>query len=138
MRSMSVLIMAGAIAGCTTAPPPPAVSERAQADYLRLIEGRVAGAAQRCLPTFTARRTQITPIGGDRVAFRVAGGREVYVNQIAGGGCSRLNPAFNTLVTQNYGANGLCSGDSARVVDLSTHTTIDSCVIGDFVPYRRP
>jgi hypothetical protein len=32
---------------------------------------------------------------------------------------------------------GLCRGDIGQVTDTLNHTTVGSCVMGDFIPYMR-
>ena len=54
------------------------------------------------------------------------------------GPCNGLGRPGTALLTKQYGSSGLCSGEIAQVVDTSTGSPIGSCVLSDFVPYRRP
>ena len=136
MRSMSVLIMAGALAGCTTAPPPPTDLAESQAKLQNVIQGRVAGQPINCLPSYQSRNARMVVIDNQTVAFQVTGG-PTYINHLEAGACSGLDSGFYQLVTNSYGSLGLCSGDTARVVDTRNGVGVGSCVIGDFTPYTR-
>ena len=70
------------------------------------------------------------------VVFRDSA-RRVYRNDFRGGSCSNLGGGHYALLTKSSGS-GLCSGDIAQVVDLSSGITFGSCVLGDFVPYTNP
>ena len=134
MRSVSVLIMAGAIAGCTTAPPPPTNLAEGQAKLQNIIQGRVAGQPVNCLPSYQSRKARMIVIDNQTVAFQVTGG-PTYINHLEAGTCSGLDSGFYQLVTKSYGS--LCSGDTARVVDTRNGVGVGSCVIGEFTPYTR-
>ena len=134
MRSISLLLLAAAVAGCSTAPAQQSNAARSQAEFQRLTSTRVAGAPIRCIPSLTARQAQIVAADSGRVAFRDGVGSTVYVSQLRGGTCQQLN---YTLVPAGGGTFGRCSGEPARVVDLHNGVTVDSCVLGDFTPYRR-
>ena len=136
MRSMSFLVMAGALAGCTTAPPPPTDLAQGEAKLQKIIQGRVAGAPVDCMPSYNARHAETKVIDNQTVAFRVVGG-PVYVNHLQAGSCSGLDSNFYQFVTKSYGANGLCRGDQAQVVDRRNGVNVGSCVIGQFTPYTR-
>ena len=131
MRSLSLVLVAAALNACTTAPPPPPTPE-AQAKLESLIAGKVAGQPITCLPSYRA--DQMVVIDDNTLAFE--DGRRVYVNRMQSG-CDRLSSGFYTLVTRST-TPSLCRGDIAEVADISTGTTVGSCVLGDFVPYTRP
>ena len=137
MRSLSLLLLAAAVVGCSTAPQQQTNSARAQAEFQRLTATRVAGAPIRCIPSMKARQAQVVAADAGRVAFRDGVGSTIYVSQLRGGTCQQLNSSFYSLVTVGGGTFGLCSGEPARVVDLHNGVTVDSCVLGDFTPYRR-
>jgi hypothetical protein len=99
----------------------------------RELAGRVpVGPPLSCLPpgpTYESRN-----VSENTIIFRR--GSTMYVNHPAGG-CNGLgNPAY-ALVTRSVGM-GPCRGDIAEVTDLSTHTMIGVCSLGDFLPYGRP
>ncbi|HUP67927.1 MAG TPA: hypothetical protein VM145_06930 [Sphingomicrobium sp.] len=132
MRSISLLLIGAAIAGCSTAPPPPAMrTAQGQEQFQRLLAGKVAGPPTSCLPSYRASDMRV--IDEDTVIFRQSANR-VYLGHFAGG-CNMLGQAGYALVTRQVGSSGLCSGDIATVVDTHNGFTVGSCVIGDFVPY---
>jgi hypothetical protein len=132
MRSISLLLIGAAIAGCSTAPPPPAMrTAEGQQQFERLLAGKVAGPPVSCLPS--TRNDDMRVIDEDTVVFRQSGNR-VYVGHMAGG-CNMLGHGGYALVTRQFGTSSLCHGDIATVVDTHTGFTVGSCVIGDFVPY---
>ncbi len=132
MRAISLILIGSAIASCTTAPPPPARSAEARAELQTLLAGKVAGQPMACLPHYRA--DNMIVIDDNTIAFR--DGKTVYRNDLRSG-CARLGNTFYTLVTRRVGGSGLCSGDLAEVVDFSSGTTVGTCVLGDFVPYRQ-
>jgi hypothetical protein len=130
MRAISLLLAAAVLTGCMTQPPPATRSAEAEAEFLKLTAGKVAGQPISCLPSY--QRSDMVTIDDGTVAFR--NGRTVYVNKLLGE-CSGLDSGFYTLVTTSHGS-GLCRGDIARVADIRTGVTAGSCAIGDFVPYK--
>jgi hypothetical protein len=137
MRSMSLLIAGSILASCTTAPPPaPTRTVKAEQQYQRLLAGKVAGTPISCLPSYNANDMQI--IDQSTIVFRTGGGGRVYIAHMDGP-CTNLSAnGPYALVTRQYGANGLCHGDIAHVVDTLNHFTVGSCAFGDFTPYTRP
>lgn len=131
MRGLSIVIAAGALAGCMSQPQPMARSAQAQAEFQNLTAGKVAGQPISCLPSY--RSGNMVTIDNSTIAFK--NGRTVYVNNLIGE-CSNLGSGFYTLVTRSNG-NGLCRGDIARVADVSTGMVVGSCAVGDFTPYTR-
>lgn len=132
MRKIIPLVMIAAVAGCA-APPPrsPMVDQKAQARLAQLLDGKVAGQPQSCLPNYRA--NDMIVIDDYTIAFR-DGANRVWVTKPMGG-CNLLGTGSYTLVTRQVGAMGLCRGDIGQVVDLTTKATVGSCVLGDFVPY---
>lgn len=130
---MRLFMLATAVAGmcaCATASEPSHRSAKAQATYDRMLAGKVAGKAEKCLPAY--RSDDMVVIDEDTILFR--DGRTVYVNQPLGG-CSNADRLGSTLVTRIFSAQ-LCRGDIATVVDHSSGITVGSCALGDFTPYR--
>lgn len=108
-------------------------SERAQTRLTKALEGKVAGAPQRCLPRFSRNDQRII----DRNTILYANGRTVYRNDPIGG-CGGLDPG-RTIVTTSIGGSGeLCQGDIIRVVDQVSGGIVGSCAFSDFIPYRTP
>jgi len=134
MRYLPILLVACAIGSCTTAPPPPntaALTPRDQARFDQLISGKVPGTPISCLPSYYA--GHMTTITNRGIAFRV--GSRVYFNSMQG--CQHLDDRY-ALVTRQYGASGMCSGDIAKLVDLPSGTFEGVCTFGEFVPYTAP
>ena len=136
MRSVVPVLMMAALAACN------ATSERmtmtAQADAQtrldKLLAGKVAGTPQSCLPHYRA--NDMIVIDDYTIAFR-EGSKRVWINKPQGG-CNLLSSGPYALVTHTTGGLGLCRGDIGTVADTLNHSTVGSCVIGDFVPYTVP
>lgn len=134
MRYVALIIGGTALAACTTAPEPVMRSAGKQAEYNRLVEGKVAGAPVDCLPRFDSNNMRVID---DQTAVFDSPGDRVYVTRF-NGSCSNLGNSGYALVTRQYGTDRLCRGDIAQVVQTSTGMSVGSCVFGDFVPYTRP
>lgn len=130
MRAFMLATVAVGLCACATASEPAQRSVKAQATYDRMLSGKVAGKAEKCLPTY--RSNDMTIIDDDTILFR--DGRTVYVNQPLGG-CQSLSRSGSALLTRNVGPQ-LCRGDLAEVVDNTSGMTLGACSLGDFVPYR--
>lgn len=132
MRSPILILAGAALAGCTATPMDVRVAQ-AEMELREMLSGRVAGPPQRCLPYY--RSGNMVNMDGGTLVFR--DGDTLYVNRLQGG-CARTIGGNYALVTNSLGGYGLCSGDIARLVDPSSGIQAGSCIIGDFVPYRRP
>jgi hypothetical protein len=135
MRGISLLLIGVGLVACTTtaAQQRPFRSAAKQQEFDRMLAGKAAGPPLSCLPHY--RSNDMVVIDENTIAFR-DGSRRVYVNHMMGG-CSNLGGAY-ALVTRQFGSADLCRGDIGQVVDLTTHSTVGSCVFGDFIPYTRP
>jgi hypothetical protein len=137
MKALVSLNILGVLALTTSCAPNPVYEQRAAAreaaELSRELAGRVAEAAQRCLPSF--RTTNLSVISDEVLLYR--DGRTIWV-QRPRGGCSGLGSGGNTLVTRQYGTSEMCDGDFNQVVDLRTGMLAGSCVFGPFVPYTKP
>jgi hypothetical protein len=131
VRSVVLLAVAGALAGCSTYANR-TEAERSAAQLQRELAGKVAGAPVRCLPTYRTR--DMVAVDDNVVLFR--DGRTTYVNRMKGG-CYALGSPGYALVTKSIGGYGLCRGDIAQVVDTTSRMLAGSCSFGDFVPYTR-
>lgn len=108
-------------------------SPKSQKELSQALAGRTAGPAVECVYNYPAMQTQT--IDQWTVLFRR--GSTVYV-QNPRGGCPGLGTPGYTLVTRAVGGNRMCSGDIARLADLSSGTSGGSCILGPFVPYTKP
>ena len=130
LSTLSPLILVSVLAGCAPYAAEPRTA-KAESKLTRALEGKVAGAAINCLPSYRA--NDMTIIDDGTLLFR-QGSATVYRNDPPGG-CSRLGDGTYTLVTRTMGGS-LCRGDIAQVVDLPSGMTVGSCSMGEFVPYR--
>lgn len=131
-RRAIVLAAVAAVAGCNTTPTAPERSAADQQELSRALQGRVAGAAVRCLPYFGS--TDVQVIDDWTILFRQGG--TIYV-QTPQGGCPGIGSHRNTMVSRVWGNGQVCSGDIQHLVDLSTGIGGGACVFGPFVPYRK-
>ena len=131
-KMRAIMLAAGVfgLCACATASEPALRTAQAQATYDRLLTGKIAGKAERCLPAY--RSNDMTIVDEDTILFR--DGRTVYVNHPPGG-CSNADRGGRALVTKTFNAE-LCRGDLATVVDSSTGMMVGACALGDFIPYR--
>ena len=133
MRILLSLAAVALLAGGVTAASP-AKEDRAAKEAAALekaIAGKVAGKPQGCISLSRARSSQI--IGENAIIYRVSS-NAIFVNKPVGG-CSGLRKD-KTLITRTPG-DRLCSGDIARVVDLSLGFEGAACVLGEFTPYTK-
>jgi hypothetical protein len=135
MKYAAALFAAGGLPllACASTPGQATHSPKAQKELAQALSGRTAGPAVDCIYNYPANKMQV--IDQWTVLFRNGG--TIYV-QNPRGGCPGLGFPGYTLVTRSVGANRLCSGDIARLADLSTGTGGGSCVLGQFVPYTKP
>jgi hypothetical protein len=135
MRSVVPLLIIAAVAGCTASSTRMTVTAQADAQSRlnKLLAGKVPGKPQSCLASYRA--NDMIVIDDYTLAFR-DGTNRVWINKPAGG-CNLLSAGPYALVTRNVGGMGLCRGDIGQVTDTLNHTTVGSCVMGDFIPYMR-
>ena len=131
MRMLLLAAAATSLVACeTTDSQPEQRSAAAQATYDRLLAGKTAGRPAKCLPL--QRSNDMVVIDDDTILYR--DGRTTYVNKPLGS-CSLLSRGSYALVTRSIGSQ-LCRGDIGTVTDMTSGTTVGSCSLGDFVPYR--
>ena len=131
MRLLILATAAVGLAGCATAVDQPAQrSATNQATYDKLLAGKTAGRPAKCLPLRSS--NDMVVIDDDTILYRE--GRTIYVNKPLGS-CSLLSRGSYALVTRSIGSQ-LCRGDIGTVTDMTSGTTVGSCSLGDFVPYR--
>ena len=129
MRSIPLILVASALASCSTTMEQPQMrTAEADARLQAILAGKVAGPPMSCLPSRMA-NNQMT-IDDHTLAFRDAG--RVYVNHLSGG-CGTLGGARTIVVRNPMGS--LCRGDIAEVVDVGLGAHVGGCVFGDFIPY---
>ena len=132
MRFTPLLVIASALAACSTTTEPTTRSAEAQAQLDKLLVGKVAGNPVSCLSQARPSASTVS-IDDNTIAFRQ--GSKVYINHPSGG-CTNLNGPY-ALVTRTPSTR-LCRGDIAEVRDMVSGFTVGSCVLGDFLPYAKP
>ncbi len=107
------------------------IRARAEARLARELEDKTAGPPQACITRFEAERMD-SPT--EEVLLFRASNQLVYVNR-PDGGCPATGGS-RRIERRSIGSN-LCRGEAFQVVDNQTGAYIGSCILGDFVPYRR-
>ena len=131
LHASAALAGAALIASCSTATDPPQRTAREAAELKKALEGRTAGAPQRCIPNWRASNMQI--VDDWTILYRDRG--TIYV-QKPRGGCHGLSNSMS-LIRNQFVSTRLCRGDINRVVDLRTGFGTGACVFSEFIPYRR-
>ena len=130
MRSVSLLLIGAALAGCSTYPPQPR-APHAEAHLQSMLAGKVAGPAAECIPSHAA--DNMVVVDDHTILFR-DGSRRVWRNDLNGGACHGLRLGGTLVTKREVGTSSLCRGDVSNVVTSGGMTT-STCVMGDFVPY---
>ena len=101
-----------------------------EAELAKLLEGRVAGEPQKCIPLSTTRSSQII----DKTAIVYKVGSTLWVNRPEGGAESLDDD--DILVLKTSGSQ-LCSIDTLELHDRTSRMYSGFVSLGEFVPYRR-
>lgn len=91
------------------------------------LVGRIPGPPQSCVPI---QSTASLHIDGGRIIYGVNG--TMYLNRSECRAGSDDIPVMHPLTSQ------YCQGDIVQMVDRLNQIPGPSCVLGDWVPYRRP
>ncbi len=102
---------------------------RGEAELAKILEGRVAGEAVRCIGTSDRRNLQI--IDGTALVF--GSGRTIYVNKPDG---VRFLDQFDVPVFTLFGSQ-LCKLDQVELRDRSSSIPGPRLTMGEFIPYHR-
>ena len=127
MRKFLLLLAGSALLASV---PAQAAPRDPEVELARAIEGRVAGEPVDCIDLHRVRGTQIIT----DTAIVYDAGSTIYVNRPRSGADSL--DRWDTLVTRLY-SNRLCSIDTVRLYDTTSHMTTGVVFLGEFVPYRR-
>jgi hypothetical protein len=102
--------------------------DRGEAKLAKILDGRVAGEAVRCLDASQRRNMQVV----DRTALVFRDGDTLYVNRPSGANFLTWSdvPVFKIWGSQ------LCAKDFVRLHDSATWMSGPTMVLGEFVPYR--
>lgn len=126
---IATIVAAAAIAAIPAAST--AKERLAPEDQLaKLLEGRVAGTPQDCIPLSSVNGSQI--IEKTAIVYRV--GSTMWVNRPRGGAESLDDD--DILVTKTTGSQ-LCSIDPVQLRDRTSQMYSGFVSLGEFVPYRR-
>jgi hypothetical protein len=95
----------------------------------KLLEGRVAGEPERCLPMSAANDLKVI----DKTALVYGRGKTIWVNRPAN---PRSLDDDDVLVRRSHTAQ-VCNLDIVRLVDRTSMMEVGSVGLGEFVPYRK-
>jgi hypothetical protein len=113
----------------------PAVSqtsaERGEAKLAKLLAGRVAGKPVDCVSLRNLRSSEIIK----DTAIVYGSGRTLYVNRLGEGKAWSIDDD-DILLTDTHSSQ-LCSIDTVRLIDRTSHTPSGFVFLGEFVPYTR-
>lgn len=126
-RLLPIAAAAAAMPAACSMPmqPPPSQAAAAQ------LAGRIAGAPESCVSTEPT--DSLHALDAQTIAY--GSGRTVYVNRLPAA-CPGIRP-MSTLITEVYGSR-LCRGDRVRGLEQGSTIPGPACILGDWVPYRRP
>lgn len=96
----------------------------------KLLEGRVAGEPQNCLPLTSISSSQVI----DQTAIVYRAGSTLWVNRPRGGAESLDDD--DIFVTKTSGSQ-LCSIDVVQLHDRASNMYSGFVSLGEFIPYRR-
>jgi len=124
-KALASLLLALPVASCAQpdAPVRTPISEQ--------LEGRVAGPPQTCIPSLSSGTLSAVDTG--TVAYR--SGAVIYVNHLTSP-CPNIAP-LNTLVVDALQGR-YCRGDRVRAIEPGATIAGPVCILGDWVPYRKP
>ena len=130
MRNKLLALAAAAVAISAPAYAGQSVAEKGEAKLAKMLEGRVAGEPQKCIPLSTTRSSQII----DKTAIVYKVGSTLWVNRPDGGAESLDDD--DILVLRTTGSQ-LCSIDTLELHDRTSRMYSGFVSLGEFVPYRR-
>jgi hypothetical protein len=125
MRPLILIAAAFAVSSCTRPVQPPRV------DLAQLLAGHVAGPPQACVTTFSNQNLRVI----DSSTITYGTGRTIYVNHLPGE-CPSIG-SYNTIIADLHG-NQYCHGDRVRGLEPDAIIPGPWCILGDWVPYRKP
>jgi hypothetical protein len=110
---------------------PVAEPARPRDDLTAELAGRSAGAAETCI--FADSQTAIRIRDRRTLSYQRAG--TVYVNRLPRD-CFRAEP-LSTLIIEGQSGR-YCAGDRVRELESGASVPGPTCLLGEWVPYRRP
>lgn len=130
---LAPLLFAGCMANEAENTPAP-ISDKSAKVLAKEMEGKVAGEPVSCISN-SGNVSNIIRISDDLVLYRVSG-RLVYQNRLRSS-CPGLARDNDIIVTEQFSSQQ-CSGDLLRLVDRVGGIPGPVCVLGEFIPYRKP
>jgi len=121
-------------AGCADTPPTQSQLRAQARDAAKLEEtlaGFTAGKPDNCVENRDLQGPEA--YGENTLLFRTS--RKLIWRTETSGSCDDIKRG-DALITHQYSSR-LCQGDIARTADLRAGFQTGSCVIGEFVPYRK-
>jgi hypothetical protein len=134
-RLVMLSMLSMAIGSCTasdvaTAPAPIGEKEARLLD--KELKGKVAGQPVNCISS-TGNVAAIR-ISDDMLLYRTSG-RVVYQNRLRFA-CRGLARDHDIMVNRTFGSQ-YCRGDIFHLVDPTSGIAGPSCILGEFIPYRK-
>ena len=125
MRPLLLLPIA-ALSACA-APPPPSAPQGQSAE----LAGRTAGPAEDCIPIYRTEGLRVAD--GDGHMLLYGRGTTIWASSL-GPGCGFSHN--DTLITESHDGR-YCRGDLVRSNNGISNIPGPTCVLGEFVPYKR-
>jgi len=125
LSRLSLVLLAAAVASCVPSSAPNGASLEQQ------IAGRAAGPTRSCITAFSYRN--LTAIDSKTFVYR--SGDTIYVNHPSSP-CPGIAP-LNTLIVDAQQGH-YCRGDRVRGLEPGSMIAGPVCILGDWVPYRKP
>ena len=130
MRVVLALAVAAVVSGAT-AQSSLQHSPEAQAKLDKMLDGRVAGETQQCVPVSVTDN----PIAIDDSTMLFRDGPRLWRTDLRGSdNCGKISK-MSQVVTEST-AHRLCAGD--KLVFFDNGIPGGACYLGEFTPYRRP
>jgi hypothetical protein len=121
-----LLLVIAPLAACAAPQPSPA-PQRVAVE----LAGRTAGPAQDCIPIVRTEPLRLAE--GDAHMLLYGRGTTIWANSL-GPGCGFSYS--DTLITESHDGR-YCRGDLVRSTDGISRVPGPTCVLGEFVPYKR-
>jgi hypothetical protein len=118
------VVLAGLASGCS---PPPAATP----GVIPELAGRTAGAPRNCVTNDSPSSLRIV----DGRTMLYGSGSTVWLNRLAVE-CPGVD-SWNDILVAFPSGSQYCRGDIVKTLDRTSHIPGPSCILGDFIPYRR-
>ena len=123
MRKLILIAALMTVAGCSQPLAP-------QVGLAQETAGRVPGPAMSCIPYEINESIRVI----DQQTLVYGWGRTIFINRL-GAACPGLRPT-STLIVEPNGSR-YCRGDRMRSQDAGVAVPGPTCLLGDWVPYRK-